>query len=203
MTEVSARPIYIIGGIPRTGKTTLGERIAQKVGISNLEVDHIRAMFDADPTSVIGYKSDADIETVTQAVRPYIECLIGSLAVSDNSVIINGEALQPDMVGESPYISRLRACFLGLGDPERSFRSIREHAQATDWTIEKSDDELRRILEKYAIRSAEIQQACARLGIAYFDVSQDFDSAHDQAFTMLTDSVAVQRNTVMAGELVL
>jgi len=200
MTEVSARPIYIIGGLPRTGKTTLGERLAQKVKVNNLEIDHIRAMFDADPSSVIGYGSGTDIEVVTKALRPFIERLIGSLASSGSSLIINGEAMQPDMVRKSPHAAHIRACFLGLGDPERSFHAIREHARGNDWTIEKSDDELRHILEKYAARSAKIEDACVRLGIPYFDVSPDYEDAHAQAFATLMGSAAIESNIVMAGE---
>jgi shikimate kinase len=178
--------IYVIGGVPRTGKTTLGVRLANELAISNLETDHFRAMFNADPTSNIGYKAGASIEEVTLALRPYLESLLGAMTVSGGGVIINGEAIQPEMVTESPSADRIQACFLGIGDPESSFNAIRQHANQGDWTQTKTDGELRRILGKYAARSEKIEETCARLSLTYFDVSADFRGTHEAAFASLT-----------------
>jgi hypothetical protein len=194
-TPDTAEPaIYVIGGLPRTGKTSLCTRLGQTLGVNYFETDHLRAMFDADPASRLGYSAGTKIKTVTRLLRPYLEQLIDCHAMNGLSWAVNGEAIQPAMVGTSPHAAMIRSCFLGLSDPEQSFANIREHATERDWTRNLPDDQLRNILDKYARRSGKLSAQCAEWNLPYFDVTNDFTGAHAQAYIALTQPGGTARH---------
>jgi hypothetical protein len=180
--------IYVIGGLPRTGKTTLANRLTDTLAIGGMETDHIRILFEPTPTSKIRYGSDAPIETVTQKLRPRLQCLIKALVDQSTSFVLNGECIDPHMVASSPYRDRLKSCFFGLDDPQAAMNRIREIDDPNDWASRKPDSELVPILEKYAVRSEALRQTAAELDLAYIDASQDFLQAHTLAFRLLSES---------------
>jgi hypothetical protein len=180
--------IYIIGGLPRTGKTTLANRLTGALAIGGMETDHIRILFEPTLSSKIRFGSNAPIETVTAKLKPRLQSLIKALAEQSTSFVLNGECIDPHMVASSPYGDRLKACFLGLDDPDAAMDRIREVNDPADWASRKSDPELSAILEKYAVRSERLRGVTSELGIPYLDASQNFLEAHSLAFRLLTES---------------
>lgn len=179
--------IYIVGGLPRTGKTTVANRVAHTLEISSLETDHIRMLFKTTPSSKIRSDSNANIDIVTKKLRPRLECLVESIVTGESSIVINGECIDPYMVSQSPYRDDIRSCFIGLDNPESAFERIRSVADSNDWAYRKPDEELKVILEKYAIRSRALSKTCFALGVPYLDASEDFMSAHKQAYEIMTN----------------
>jgi hypothetical protein len=190
MAETIHSTIYLIGGVPRTGKTTLAEKIQQSQGISGLELDHVRALFDAQPESPISYAAKASIALVTKQFRPYLEHLMTHLVGSTNNFVINGEIVAPSFVATSSHSMNIRSCFLGISDAQASFENVRTFAGDNDWTQQIPDDSLHKILDKYVRRSEKTSQKCNEYGIRYFDVSSSFSAAHQQAFDYLLSASA-------------
>jgi 2-phosphoglycerate kinase len=178
--------VYIIGGLPRTGKSTVAERLAHDLHTGSMETDHIRMLFKPTPTSKIRSDSGVDIEVVTKKLRPRLESLIESLIQGGASLVLNGECIDPHMIAESPYREQINGCFMGLENPESAFSRIRAVATPNDWTLRQSDENLKIILEKYAIRSRALGKACLELNLPYVDASEDFMNAHEQAYTLLS-----------------
>ena len=185
MNEAISPTIYLIGGVPRTGKTTLAEKVQRTEGISGLELDHVRALFNAQPESPVSYAAKANISLVAKQFRPYLEHLVEHLVRSDTDFVINGEIVTPAFADSSQYNTNIRSCFLGISDADASFDNIRRYASGNDWTQNIHDDYLHRILEKYVRRSEKTSRKCAEYGIRYFDVSASFRAAHQQAFNYL------------------
>ena len=179
--------VYIIGGLPRTGKTTVANRLAHTLEISSLETDHVRMLFKTTPSSKIRSDSNADIDTVTKKLRPRLECLVESIVTGESNIVINGECIDPYMISHSPYRDNIRSCFIGLDNPESAFERIRSIADSYDWAHRKPDEELKLILEKYAARSRALAKICLELGVPYIDASEDFMQAHKQAYQIMTD----------------
>lgn len=179
--------LYIIGGLPRTGKTTVGGHLARDLGISNLETDHIRVLFKPTLSSKLRPSPTTPIDVVTRKLRPRLECLIESLVENRTDMVINGECIDPHMIAESPYRGNIRSCFMGLDDPEATFDRIRRVGDPRDWAMEKTDEELKRILEKYAARSLALGSLCVSLEIPYIDASQDFLQAHEDTYAILSN----------------
>ena len=177
--------IYVVGGLPRTGKTTVCERLSHDIRIGAMETDHVRRLFCPTPTSKIGTHSGADIPTVTRKMRPRLESLIDSLVTSGTSFALNGECIDPYMVSESPYRNHIASCFMGLNDPDAAFDRIRTIADPRDWAMQQTDEALRRILEKYAQRSRALGELCMSLELPYIDASTDFAHAQEEAYSAL------------------
>lgn len=177
--------MYIVGGLPRTGKTTVANRLAHTRRIGAMETDHVRMLFKPTSTSKIGSDSGAEIPVVTKKLRPRLESVIESLMTADVSFVINGECVDPNMVAESPFRQRIKSCFMGLNDAQAAHDRIRSVADPNDWAMHKTDEELERILQKYAVRSRELGKTCARLALPYIDASRNFLLAHEQAYAIL------------------
>lgn len=62
--------IYIVGGLPRTGKSTAAERLSHDLRIGSMETDHIRMLFNPTLTSKIRSGSGIDIQKVTKNYDP-------------------------------------------------------------------------------------------------------------------------------------
>ena len=184
--QESEASIYVVGGLPRTGKTTVAERLAHDLRIGSMETDHIRVLFKPTPTSKIRTDSGEDIKVVTKKLRPRLESLVEWLANGNIDFVLNGECIDPRMVAASPYQARIRSCFMGLNDPDGAFARIREVADPSDWANQKSDEELRRILEKYAARSQALAKTCMKLTLPYVDASADFTMAQEWVYETLT-----------------
>lgn len=177
--------VYVIGGLPRTGKTTVAERFAHDIRAGSIETDHIRILFNPTPTSKIRVGSSADIAVVTKKMRPRLECLLESLITNKTEFVLNGECIDPNMIAESPNSNQIASCFMGLNNPDLAFERIREVADPKDWAMTKSDEELRHILAKYAMRSQALGAACLRLNLPYVDASSDFIAAHEYVYSVL------------------
>jgi hypothetical protein len=171
--------VYILGGLPRTGKTTLSSEIARELNVHSMETDHIRTLFNAKPRNKISYERKADIPEVTRKLRPYLEALLTGMCNSDIGYVLNGEAIDPYMIADSPLRGRLRACFLGLTDETAAFDRIRT-ATEEGWTVHHTDTQLRTILGHYALRSEVLRDTCLQLELPYVDASADIRAAQAQ-----------------------
>lgn len=186
--------VYIVGGLPRTGKSTVADRLARDLRISSMETDHIRMLFRATPTSKIRSDSNLDIAVVTKKLRPRLDCLIESIINGGSSIVINGECIDPHMITESPFRDQIRGCFIGLDDAGQAYDRIRSKTTPNDWTLHTSDDDLKDILNKYARRSQALAKTCLELGLPYFDASNDFMETHEKAYELMTQSDPEMQN---------
>ena len=71
MAEVE-NSIFIIGGLPRTGKTLLNQRLTYEVGVEGLDTDTVRRMFNANPVSPISFIANSNLKLCAHAMRPYL-----------------------------------------------------------------------------------------------------------------------------------
>ena len=178
--------IIVVGGLPRTGKTTVGMEVARLLNTNAVDTDTLRAVFDGFPTLPIGYESGADIESCTSELRKGLEPLIARCAVSEGAcLVLCGEAIDPRMIAESPHRNRITACFLGLNDPAAAFDRIRYFSNPGDWTAKLDDDGLRALLAKFARRSDRLQEQCMSLGIPYFDTSSGVPDTNHEIYELL------------------
>jgi hypothetical protein len=190
MGEQTNPTLYIIGGVPRTGKTTLAERLQHELHVTGTELDHLRALFNADAASTISYNSRANIHLVTKQLSPYLEHLYAHLVGSSTSHVINGEVISPFSLEKSAYFEYMRPCFMGISDTETTLENVRLHQSSVDWTTSLPDNRLRGIFDTYVRRSEKISRQCAEIGIRYFDVTADFLTAHGRAFEYLMNCSA-------------
>ena len=184
MAEVE-NSIFIVGGLPRTGKTLLNQRLTYEVGVEGLDTDTVRRMFNANPVSPISFIANSNLKLCAHAMRPYLEALIDEVAGSSHGFVLSGEMIQPSMVSQSIHYENIRACFLGLNDPKAAYERIRGRDDPLDWAAQLDPQYLEVLLGIYAKRSEKLMRKCGELGLRYFDSSQDVLVAQNAAHQYL------------------
>src|SRR5688500_17738957 len=105
--------------------------------------------------------------------------------------LLEGAQMLPARVGELVvrHPSVVRACFLGyagISPVDKLQRVRRSMGQQSDWLLGRSDQELLALFADYASVSAYHRDECARRGLRYFDISEDFEGAFGEAARYLT-----------------
>jgi len=163
--------IYIIGGLPRTGKTLISSILIKQTGDLAIDTDDIRFMFNAKAHSPISFASGAKITRVTESLAPYIDSLVKASLHDTHDHIICGEALSPAAVAK--FKDSCKICFLGFSDGVAQLKRVKAHQHADDWTKNLEDAHLQHTFKQYQQRSKQLQAECAEHGIDYFDMGAD------------------------------
>lgn len=182
--------IYLIGGVPRTGKSSLARRLVRKLGILNTDTDDLQALFNPFPQLRIGYYGNPHIQEVMGNFRPSLEHFIGKVVAGGESMVIHGQAIDPAIAVKCEQSPHIRSCFMGMSNAEASFASIRQHEKPQDWTAHESDDSLRFLVGAFAERSHVLEQTCHALGLLYVDTTPNMVHALHTAYEHLTTPVA-------------
>ena len=178
--------LTLVGGASRSGKTRLARLLLERRGVAYFPVDALMKGF------VNGYPAfDLDPETSALLRGEMLSPILRALAVNlleehryHPDYLLEGDEILPAFAVElaAAYPGQVRACFLGYvhAVPEEKLRLIRRFEP--DWAEYYGDDRLvLAFLGEQVAYSRWLQQECARLDLAYFDVSQDFDGALEHA----------------------
>jgi hypothetical protein len=186
---VTAHIVYLVGGAPRVGKSSLAQRLLAIDGIPWLPTDVIRTVVRRVVPEVDAVDQDpVDADALAEVMYPYIEQAAEVCAAEASRFLIEGFELAP------PYPARLqaalggteiRACFLGHGSCSAAdlagYRGPKPQAERF-----LSSDELREAASWIRHRSRQLRQQCDELRVPYVDVGEaGFDPAMAEARRLL------------------
>ena len=181
--------LVLLGGAPRAGKTTVSRAFAKRTGFAILSLDSLMmALSDAVPS--LGIDIAAEPQVIGESMWPLIQAHAKHLLATESDHMVEGDMLQTAYAAEIQAAGgdQVRSCFLGYPkiDPQQKFADIRRTGgQAHDWLRDSSDEYVREVVE-FGIRYSQMQQAeCERLGLRYFDCSQDFTATTNAAVEYL------------------
>lgn len=157
--------VFLIGGAPGVGKTTLGTALAARLAIQSLTIDDVKIAATAitSPQTHPGlhvmrkrpsleYFTDSSIEQLKadataqhEAVWPMIEQVVRKHARSGPPIVIDGWYMRPD------WVARLKLENVWSGWIVISPDVLREREQKLAWFRESTDPE--RMLENFLARS--------------------------------------------------
>src|SRR5262245_48761907 len=187
--RVTAHVIYLVGGAPRVGKSTLAQRLLISDGIPWLPTDVIRTVVRRVAPEVDAADQDpVDAVALAEVMYPHIEQAAQVCAEEADRFLIEGFELAPS------YPARLRAalggtqirsCFLGHG----SF-SAADHAgyrgPKPQCDSALSPGELGESASWIRHRSRQLRQQCNALRVPYVDVGEaGFEAAMTEARCLL------------------
>jgi predicted kinase len=187
------RPVILIGGVPRTGKSRTARRIAALTGFDVIHCDQIRQSFWT-------------IADEQQRAAARLKCYAEAIADRRGGLIIEGD----DLVFRNPGDAKLarqgvlrsdrrlclelievlragcgaRAFLIGCieAKPEIVEAAIRQHETETCFTTALSDDALRGFIRTSIVRSRRLRDMATQAGIAYVEMGEgDFDDAVEAA----------------------
>ena len=187
--RVTAHVIYLVGGAPRVGKSSLAQRMLAIDGIPWLPTDVIRTVVRRVVPEVDSTDQDpVDAAALAEVMYPHIEKAAEVCAEEAGRFLIEGFELAPSYparlraaLGET----EIRACFLGHGsftaEDLAGYRGPKPQSE-----LELSPGELRESAGWIRHRSRQLAQECNVLGVPYVDVGQaGFAAAMTQARHLL------------------
>jgi hypothetical protein len=185
MRLVTGHILYLVGGPPRVGKSSLAQRLVLTEGISWLPTDVLRTVLRRVRTDLDAVDQDpVDAERLAEVMYPHIEQAAEVCAEEADRFLIEGFELAPW------YPARLqaaldgveiRACFLG----HRTFSTsdlVSYHGPKPQHENEASPAELTAAAAWIRQRSHQLAHQCATAALPYVDVGEHgFQSAMQHA----------------------
>lgn len=177
----------IVGGVPRSGKTTLCRRIAHERRLSHVSLDALIHAFEkAFPQ--IGISHDAvDFNELCVLIRPFLFEHLRWLTKFEIPFILDAYYLRPRDVEDLQTQGGFRAVFLGypFTSPQERLNLLRANERDGDWTKLFSDDVMLSNIEAFIRASSRMKEWCEAAGQTFIDVSNDWENQLEQAYQQL------------------
>jgi len=180
----------IIGGAPRAGKSLLAKRLQKETGLSLISNDYlVSAMEGIFPELDIRH-GEAHRARTSEQVFPFMKAYLW--LHSDwgrQDFILDTTHLTPAQLAESGMSKKYKTVFLGyprLAPAEKLSLTRRHAAPSGDWTNNVGDEELLKTLAELIALGKTLEQQCREHDIPFFDTSENFETALDEAYKYLT-----------------
>ena len=167
--------IYLVGGAPRVGKSSLAQRMLAIDGIPWLPTDVIRTVVRRVAPDVDAIDQDpVDAAALAEVMYPHIEQAAEVCAVEAHRFLNEGFELAPCYPTRLRAVlgrTEIRACFLGHGSFSAAdlagYRGPKPQSEGelTPGALRESASWIRR-------RSSQLSQQCADLRVPYVDVGE-------------------------------
>jgi len=176
--------IYLIGGMPRVGKSTLAQMILERNKISWMPLDTVReALHAVSPTLGIQEGDDWWVGH-HEKFFPFLRELVDSIQIARMSYTLEGDSFTPTHAEELSKKFQVKACFLGAS--KLDVEILTTHKGAGDpWLDTVSEEKLNSLPGWIMKKSEEYKSECEKYGVKYFDVSLDHKKTLEDAYEYL------------------
>ncbi len=176
--------LYLIGGAPRCGKTALGQSLARERGIGWLSTDTVRDVVNlAMPTLYESGGPGVAPDAEADLFFPFFERTVESVAYLVDDYLIEGVGFMPRHVTALSDAIDRRVVFVGMVEPVLD--QILEHEGRNRWHRDLDPRTLAKVPQWIAEWSQTLRSECGATGLAYVDLSGDFQTAQRHAATLL------------------
>lgn len=180
--------IYLIGGMPRVGKSTLAKMILERKNISWMPLDIVRGALNSMVPN-LGIKTGEDWwEGHHEKFFPFIKKLIHRIKQSDMPYVLEGDSFTPIQADTLIKEFGVKVCFLGTSKIDTTILKNLKGV-GDDWISDISKEELEKLPGWIIKKSQEYKQECENIGIKYFDVSTDHTQVLEDAYNFLIQSL--------------
>ncbi len=207
--------IYLIGGTPRSGKTTLSSILSRKIGCPYISVDNLRAflvpyippkdrekklpyeaMYFTDNDNDLFFKKYSAEEMIkadlaeSRTLWPGVKKFIHHQILSQRDFIIEGVQLLPKFVHtlkKEPYWPRIRTIYLTKLDPEKILEGIKKSTQSNDWILHytKEEDTFLKAANMLSQFGAYFDEEAKKYEFPVFNTEGDFQKSLKNAMSFL------------------
>lgn len=171
--------IYLVGGPPRVGKSTLALIALEEAGIPYCSTDMIIGMLEvAAPELGVRHGFHAGkADSMTGLLTHFVCCA----DIGNDAYLVEGDVVTPAFATLiAPQLSEMRAVFLG-----NTALTLDDLRHAPDWLEKSQAAEYEMVQREVVERSRRLRTECAELGQAYVEMSQDRNTAFAAALKAL------------------
>jgi hypothetical protein len=143
--------IYLIGGAPRSGKTSLALEMLRAYNVSFISTD-----------ALLNFGGDFEMGLMG---------LIDHVAYALPGYAIEGEAVTPSLVIRATRIADIRSCFLGR--PDVTLEQLLNMPGGNAWILQCDQEERRSVLEGVRERSRRLKSECRALGLPFLEGGEE------------------------------
>lgn len=171
--------VVIIGGTPRSGKTTLSVRLA-KNGFSRISFDHINESIEKGLPEII-IEDNHNQECCSKKLYIFFETMVNN-AVNDAKIygintVIDMYDFTPEYVSKLPNQKDIEVYYLGY--PEFSVEEIKHnikyYAEPTDWIAQVDDEYLGEVAHRCYEVNQKLVKQCDEYGYQFVDTGAGSD----------------------------
>lgn len=182
--------IYLIGGCPRSGKSTLARKILQEKKIAFTSLD-ILAQALKKGLPELGFHTHSDFEyyvSKCESYFPFIWPFIKTSYYLDENYVIEGCDFTPHHAKKYQKLAlekgfEIKVIFLGFS--KITDYEIEKFGSKHSWMHGKTKDEIKESGEKFLKISKYNAKECKELKMKYFDVSGNDVVALEKAYNYL------------------
>lgn len=180
--------IYLISGTSRSGKTLVAKKIMQQYQIPYLSLDWLVMGFTKGIPEY-GIHDKLWPNEIAEKFWDFLKAMLENMIWSETDYIIEGEAMLPELINEllKKYPDRIKVCFVGYSnvDVKEKAKDVYNYSYGNDWLTNKSNDYVESHISNMIAYSKMIKKSCEKHGIKYFDTSENFVQALDDAIEYL------------------
>lgn len=204
--------IYLIGGPPKCGKTTLAKKLSKTFEIPWVSTDTLgcaikpyidkKVLLKKFPASFqrgknndekySKYSSDEIIKAYQQQAKTVYRA-IDMFAICEltdgNDFIIEGYHIEPELVNElnSKYPNKIKSIFLIKSDKEKFISNIKKTTTPNDWIIARTNNEetYQKIAEMICEYGNIFEKEAKKYGFKVLDMDMDFNNKINEAINYL------------------
>ena len=177
-----------IGGVAKSGKSTLAEKLCQNKNYNHIPLDYFASSLkhnfpETKITSnvIINEESSKNLSLLLSRV-------INIMNDKEEPFILDSAHILPKHIMEYMDLNKWDIYFIGYPNitKEDKFNILRKYDKETDWTRKRTDEELLNTIDKLITLSKQIEQECLELNIPFIDTSKDLIKDIDNYITKIT-----------------
>ncbi len=180
--------IYLIGGMPRVGKSTLAQMILERNKISWMPLDTVREALGVVSKNLGIYDGDEWWASHHEKFFPFLKELVKSTQIARMSYVLEGDSFFPEHIDRLSKEFTIKGCFLGVSNLNVDI--LKKHKGAGDpWLDTITEEKLNSLPSWIMGKSQEYKKECEKYGIKYFDVSENHKQTLEEAYRYLLGDI--------------
>lgn len=181
--------LYLIGGAPRVGKSTLANLILEKNKIAYVDTDWIvhMLMFAAPQLGVKVFTKLNEDEFRSKAIKfyPFLYQFVKYNQPVIEQYVIEGDSFLPEHVSKLQKEFHIKACFLGSSNLQSEI--LLNNPSRNNWIKKLTLKQLNDLCNWIMGMSNFLKKECSLYKITYFDISKNYPDQIKKAYQYLLD----------------